>query len=35
MRPRPEDLLMYVLGFVLWSALLYYTLVDPFTYLRN
>jgi len=35
MRPNPEDLLLYAVGILLWSTLLYYTIVEPFTYLHN
>jgi hypothetical protein len=35
MRPNPKDYILYAIGFVLWSILVYYTMVEPFTYLRN
>jgi hypothetical protein len=35
MRPNPEDLLLYAVGFLLWSTLLYYTIVEPLVYQSN
>ena len=29
---KPEDLLLYATGVVLWSALIYSVFIDPYTY---
>ena len=29
---KPEDLLLYATGVVLWSTLIYYVVIEPYTY---
>jgi len=29
---KSEDLLLYAIGLVLWSTLIYYVVIEPYTY---